>query len=257
MGSDLRNPEEDGVTCVFCWADLSFLRSSISFQALAEGFLEAGDFICRMITKLFCIWDLLEIPTPGAGFCHGCFSYQGTVAENIRDESLLWAGAPFSLTLVYVQNHQNLWKVAAKLCSYKTQPSKETACRFHASVCCWCLCLSTWLSLMWGYEYAEEGKQSLRSLVSYKAIFHFPFCPQTQGDCGAPKHHAETLRAVQRLCQRRRAGTALPRPSGSSSAAAVLSAGGWLQHGGVGGGVEREARRDKSPLKIEGDGMRC
>ena len=55
VGSDLRNPKEDGVTYVLPSANLSFLRSSISFQALAEGLLEAGDFICRRITKLFCI----------------------------------------------------------------------------------------------------------------------------------------------------------------------------------------------------------
>lgn len=78
--------------------------------------------------------DLLEIPSPGAGFCSGCFSYWDTAAENIRAESLLWPGAPFLLTLVYVQNRQNSWKVAAKLCSYKTQLSKDTVCRFHACV---------------------------------------------------------------------------------------------------------------------------
>lgn len=106
----------------------------MSLEALAEGLSEAGGFICRRITKLSGTWDLLEIPTPGAGFSPDCFSYQDTVAENTGDESLLWAGAPVLLTLVCDRSHQNLCKVAAKLCSYKTRPSKETVCRVHASV---------------------------------------------------------------------------------------------------------------------------
>lgn len=47
----------------------SFLRSSVSFQGLAEGLLEAGGFICRRITKLLCISETCWRYHPGAGVC--------------------------------------------------------------------------------------------------------------------------------------------------------------------------------------------
>lgn len=61
-----------------------------------------------------------------------------------------------------------------------------------------CWSLSVWRSLTQGHEYAIEREQSLRSLVSRKAITLLPSCPQTHGgDCRALKRHAGTPRPVQ------------------------------------------------------------
>lgn len=176
------------------------------------------------------LWDLLEIPSPGAGFCNGCFSYWGTAAENIRAESMLWAGAPFLLPLVYVQNRQNLWKVAAKLCSYKTQLSKDTVCRFHA-------CVSV---------HVTELNTRLWICKRGKTISQEPGFPQNCISITPVPSNA--WRRLQSMEASRRTPEPQPHPSGSCSS----SAGAWLQHGGV----EREARRGKGPFKIEGHEMR-